>query len=200
MDQAAWGGGVAEPHAADRVLTIRQSTEPTARAASGGRARVARLAVPIKNEKQVADFLLSQGIAAFVGTQILTVSNFEEAKRLAGTTLDDDTKEMLTLFGAVTLLLLIAIANVASLVTTFTRRRHHELALRRAIGATLPRLLCQQLALVLEATGLGERDVPDYVEVDHSKMTAKLSRLPALGDVPYPVMMEPHLVVEYYSR
>ena len=46
----------------------------------------------------------------------------------------------------------------------------------------------------------GERDVPDYVDVDHTKMTAKLSRIPLIGDVPYPVMMEPHLVVEYYSR
>jgi small subunit ribosomal protein S4 len=58
----------------------------------------------------------------------------------------------------------------------------------------------KQLALVLEATALAERDVPDYIEVDHTKMTAKLSRVPAPGDVPYPVMMEPHLVVEYYSR
>ena len=58
----------------------------------------------------------------------------------------------------------------------------------------------RQLALVLEATGLPERDVPDYIEADHSKMTAKLARIPAVGDVPYPVQMEPHLVVEYYSR
>src|ERR1700761_4248968 len=58
----------------------------------------------------------------------------------------------------------------------------------------------KQLALVIEATALAERDVPEYVEVDHSKMTAKLSRIPAPGEVPYPVMMEPHLVVEYYSR
>jgi len=58
----------------------------------------------------------------------------------------------------------------------------------------------KQLALVLEATALAERDVPDYIEVDHTKMTAKLSRVPTLGDVPYPVVMEPHLVVEYYSR
>jgi small subunit ribosomal protein S4 len=57
-----------------------------------------------------------------------------------------------------------------------------------------------QLALVLEATALGERDVPDYIDVDHSKMSAKMARIPALGDVPYPVQMEPHLVVEYYSR
>jgi len=58
----------------------------------------------------------------------------------------------------------------------------------------------KQLALVLEAKDLGERDVPDYIEVDHSKMTAKLARVPSLAEVPYPVQMEPHLVVEYYSR
>ena len=58
----------------------------------------------------------------------------------------------------------------------------------------------KQLALVLEATGLGERDVPDYIEVDHTKMTAKFARVPTLTEVPYPVQMEPHLVVEYYSR
>jgi small subunit ribosomal protein S4 len=58
----------------------------------------------------------------------------------------------------------------------------------------------KQLALVLESTGLPERDVPDYIEVDHSKMTAKLARVPQTSEVPYPVMMEPHLVIEYYSR
>ncbi len=58
----------------------------------------------------------------------------------------------------------------------------------------------KQLALVLEAGALAERDVPDYIEVDHGKMTAKLARVPGLNEVPYPVQMEPHLVVEYYSR
>jgi small subunit ribosomal protein S4 len=58
----------------------------------------------------------------------------------------------------------------------------------------------RQLPLVLEAAALGERDVPDYIEVDHSKMSAKMTRIPGLGEVPYPVMMEPHLVVEFYSR
>ena len=58
----------------------------------------------------------------------------------------------------------------------------------------------RQLALVLEATQLAERDVPDYIEVDHSKMTAKMTRIPLPAEVPYPVMMEPHLVVEFYSR
>ncbi|MGQ0485466.1 MAG: 30S ribosomal protein S4 [Hyphomicrobiales bacterium] len=58
----------------------------------------------------------------------------------------------------------------------------------------------KDLAVVLEAIQLAERDVPDYVEVDHKAMTAKLVRVPALSDVPYPVQMEPHFVVEYYSR
>jgi len=58
----------------------------------------------------------------------------------------------------------------------------------------------KQLAIVLEATQLAERDVPDYVEVDHGKMRATFTRLPVLADVPYPVQMEPNLVVEFYSR
>jgi small subunit ribosomal protein S4 len=58
----------------------------------------------------------------------------------------------------------------------------------------------KQLAFVLEASTLSEREVPEYVEADHGKMTAKLSRIPLISDVPYPVQMEPHLVVEYYSR
>jgi small subunit ribosomal protein S4 len=58
----------------------------------------------------------------------------------------------------------------------------------------------KQLALVLEATQSAERDVPDYVEADHNKMTATFVRRPAFADIPYAVQMEPHLVVEYYSR
>ena len=58
----------------------------------------------------------------------------------------------------------------------------------------------KQMVLVMESVKSAERDVPDYVEVDHNKMTAKLARIPAPGEVPYPVMMEPHLVVEFYSR
>src|SRR5437667_1585039 len=58
----------------------------------------------------------------------------------------------------------------------------------------------RQLPIVIEAMHLAERDIPDYVEADHNKMTAKLARIPLINEVPYPVMMEPHLVVEYYSR
>ena len=58
----------------------------------------------------------------------------------------------------------------------------------------------KQLGIVLEAVQLAERDVPEYVEVDHNKLTATYVRVPALSDVPYPVQMEPNLVVEFYSR
>ena len=58
----------------------------------------------------------------------------------------------------------------------------------------------KQLAIVLEAVQLAERDVPDYIEVDHSKMTATFTRTPGLSDVPYPVVMEPNLVVEFYAK
>ena len=58
----------------------------------------------------------------------------------------------------------------------------------------------RDMALVLSAVQLNERDVPQYIEADHKKMSAKLIRVPQLADVPYPVAMEPHLVVEYYSR
>ena len=58
----------------------------------------------------------------------------------------------------------------------------------------------KQLIMVIEATGLTEREVPEYVEADHNKMAASLVRVPTLSDVPYPVVMEPNLVVEFYSR
>ncbi|NHF71698.1 30S ribosomal protein S4 [Paracoccus xiamenensis] len=58
----------------------------------------------------------------------------------------------------------------------------------------------KQLAIVLEAVQLAERDVPDYLEVDTNKLTATFVRTPALGDVPYAVVMEPNLVVEYYAK
>ncbi|HHX89869.1 MAG TPA: 30S ribosomal protein S4 [Paracoccus sp.] len=58
----------------------------------------------------------------------------------------------------------------------------------------------KQLAIVLDSVGLAERDVPDYIEADHSKMTATFVRTPSLGDVPYAVQMEPNLVVEYYAK
>ena len=58
----------------------------------------------------------------------------------------------------------------------------------------------KQLAVVLDATQSAERDVPDYLEVDHRAMKGRFGRGPKITDVPYPVTMEPNLVVEFYSR
>ncbi len=58
----------------------------------------------------------------------------------------------------------------------------------------------RDLALVLTAVQSNERDVPQYISADHKKMSAQFVRVPQLTDVPYPVAMEPHLVVEFYSR
>jgi small subunit ribosomal protein S4 len=58
----------------------------------------------------------------------------------------------------------------------------------------------KELTIVMAAVESGERDVPDYVEVDHKAMKGTFLRGPKLPDVPYPVQMEPHLVVEFYSR
>ena len=56
----------------------------------------------------------------------------------------------------------------------------------------------QEMALVAEAQSLPERDLPEYVAVDGTKAT--FVRVPTLDEVPYPVKMEPNLVVEFYSR
>jgi small subunit ribosomal protein S4 len=58
----------------------------------------------------------------------------------------------------------------------------------------------KQLAVVLDAAQSAERDLPEFIEVDHRAMRGRFLRAPKLADVPYPVQMEPHLVVEYYSR
>jgi small subunit ribosomal protein S4 len=57
----------------------------------------------------------------------------------------------------------------------------------------------RNMALVLEALQLAERETPDYLEVDTKGMTAKYIRMPELAEVPYPVKMEPNLVVEFYA-
>ena len=58
----------------------------------------------------------------------------------------------------------------------------------------------KQLTAVLDASQSGERDVPEYIEVDHRAMRGRILRSPKLSDVPFPVQMEPNLVVEFYSR
>jgi small subunit ribosomal protein S4 len=56
----------------------------------------------------------------------------------------------------------------------------------------------RDMALVLEAQGLTERDTPEYLQIEGAKAT--YVRVPSFDEVPYPVRMEPNLVVEFYSR
>ena len=58
----------------------------------------------------------------------------------------------------------------------------------------------KQHPVVLESIQTPERDVPDYIDIDFEKLKGTFVRVPALADVPYPVQMEPNLVIEYYSR
>ena len=57
----------------------------------------------------------------------------------------------------------------------------------------------RNMALVLEAQQSSERDVPDYLELGDRGFSVRVARVPELADVPFPVKMEPNLVVEYYS-
>ena len=57
----------------------------------------------------------------------------------------------------------------------------------------------QELPIVLQGIESVEREVPDYIDVNYKKLTATFVRGPKLADVPYPVQMEPNLVIEYYS-
>jgi small subunit ribosomal protein S4 len=58
----------------------------------------------------------------------------------------------------------------------------------------------RDMALCIEAAKSAERDVPDFIDADHHKMSARFVRTPKLADVPYATQMHPHLIVEFYSR
>lgn len=58
----------------------------------------------------------------------------------------------------------------------------------------------RELPIVLESLKSGEREVPTYIEADSKGVKGKFLRIPTLADVPYPVQMEPNLVIEFYSR
>ena len=58
----------------------------------------------------------------------------------------------------------------------------------------------KKLAFIDSSLQSKERDVPEYIQLDNDKKTAKLVRIPKFSEVPYPVIMEPSLVIEYYSR
>ena len=58
----------------------------------------------------------------------------------------------------------------------------------------------KQLALIDVALANKEREVPEYLQVDEKNKKVKFVRVPKFEEVPYPVVMEPNLVIEYYSR
>jgi small subunit ribosomal protein S4 len=58
----------------------------------------------------------------------------------------------------------------------------------------------KQMPLILESVQKTERNLPEYIEFDPKGLKATFVRLPKLADVPYPNLMEPNLVIEYYSR
>ncbi|PCI96571.1 MAG: 30S ribosomal protein S4 [Alphaproteobacteria bacterium] len=58
----------------------------------------------------------------------------------------------------------------------------------------------KKIPMVIASIDSGEREVPEYIEVDLKALKATFLRIPTLGDVPYAVQMEPNLIVEFYSR
>ena len=58
----------------------------------------------------------------------------------------------------------------------------------------------KQLAIIDVAMASKERETPEYIQVDEKNKKVKFVRIPKFEEVPYPVVMEPNLVVEYYSR
>ena len=58
----------------------------------------------------------------------------------------------------------------------------------------------KKLVIIDGSLASTERDVPEYIELDDKNKTVKLVRVPKFSEVPYPVIMEPSLVIEYYSR
>ncbi len=58
----------------------------------------------------------------------------------------------------------------------------------------------KNIPMVHEAMQLPERDVPEFLNVDHDNFKGTFTRCPEFAEVPYPAQMEPHLVIEFYSR
>jgi len=132
---------------------------------------------------------------------------FTEANRLKG-----DTPE--NLIGLLESRLDAVIYRAKFVPTVFAARQfiNHGHVMVNGVRTNIPSFRCKpgdvveirekskQLGIVLESVQLAERDVPEYVSVDHNKMVATFTRVPGLAEVPYPVVMEPNLVVEFYSR
>ena len=58
----------------------------------------------------------------------------------------------------------------------------------------------KQLAFIDIALANKERETPEYILMDEKNKKVTFVRTPKFEEVPYPVIMEPNLVIEYYSR
>ena len=58
----------------------------------------------------------------------------------------------------------------------------------------------KELTMITGSMVSKERDIPEYIQIDEKNKTAKLVRVPKFSEIPYPTIMEPNLVIEYYSR
>lgn len=58
----------------------------------------------------------------------------------------------------------------------------------------------REIPMVMEAANLNERDIPEYLDVDPKAFKGTFVRVPKFAEIPYPVQMQPNLVIEFYSR
>ncbi len=169
--------------------------------------------VASKGKKKLSDYgtqlQAKQKLKAYYGniTEKQFVKLYEEARRLKG-----DSSE--NLIGLLESRLDAVIYRMCVVPTVFAARQfvnhgHVKVNGKRVNIASYQvsegdvievRERSKQLTMVLEAMQSPERDVPDYIDMDDKALKATFTRKPKLADVPYPVKMEPNLVVEFYSR
>ncbi len=132
---------------------------------------------------------------------------YKEAQRIAG-----DTSE--NLIGILETRLDAVVYRMKFVPTVFSSRQfiNHGHVMVNGVKVNIPSYLVKegdvvtvreksrQMPLVLFAMESSERELPDYLNVNVSKVEGTFVRIPKLADVPYPVQMEPNLVIEFYSR
>jgi small subunit ribosomal protein S4 len=135
------------------------------------------------------------------------LATYKEASRIKGNTAEN-------LIGLLERRLDAVVYRAKLVPTVFAARQfvNHGHVLVNGTRVTIPSYLIQdgdvvevrqksrELPMVLEASASPERDIPDYVDVDLNRLKGTFVRGPKLADVPYPVAMEPNLVIEFYSR
>ena len=157
----------------------------------------------------VIQLLAKQNLKGYYGniTEKQFKRIYKEASRMKG-----DTSE--NLIGLLERRLDAIVYRAKFAVTVFAARQfiNHGHVLVNGRRVNIPSYRCKpgdvievrkkskELAIVIEAVQLPEREVPEYIDCDHDKLKATFLRVPELAEVPYPVVMEPNLVVEFYSR